>query len=159
MPDVTDQDLETRLSAPAQAGEIERLMELINSELGPAEDPYEAFGLAYKWLTVASDAGHDEADEMIESVLTALHADDDNFVTGHAHFELAVSYLTGRHGLPVDFDKAHTHIDAMLSRHYPCSVQDGEGLLAEARRGMDPAAQAVFDGALAQPADTVDTAE
>lgn len=159
MSDMTDQDVETRLSALARAGDIGHLMELIDGVLGPAEDPYEAFGLAYKWLTVASDSGHDEADEMIESTLTALYADDDNFVTGHAHFELAVLYLTGRHGLPVDFDKARTHVDAMLSRRYPYSLQGGEDLLAEARRGMDPAAQAVLDAALTRPNDTARTAE
>lgn len=135
------------MSALAQAGDLEgvtRLLELAHGD--PSRDPDL---LAYKWFNVASDFGHEDADELVDAVLEGpLHADDDNYVTGHAHFELAVSYLTGHHGLPVDHDKARQHLAEMLSRGYPHAVADGEGMLAQARSGMDPKAQKVFDAAL-----------
>jgi hypothetical protein len=53
----------------------------------------------------------------------------------------------------VDYDRARKHVEEMVSRRYPYTVQDGEGLLAEAREGMSPAARAVFDAALARPVD------
>ena len=147
---MTDQSLELRLSAHAQAGDIEGLLELVDGN--PAWEPAEA---AYKWLNVARDFGHEAADEMIDSVLEgALHADDDNFVTGHAHFELTVLYLTGGAGLPVDYDKARKHLDEMAQRDYPRHLEGGEEMLAEARRDMTPEARAVFDAGLRRPGDT-----
>jgi hypothetical protein len=140
-----DQSLELRLSACARAGDIDGLWELVGEN--PAWEPEE---VAYKWLNVASDFGHDEAADMIDSVVEgSLYADDDNYVTGHAHFELAVSYLTGGAGLPVDYDRARKHLEEMVKRHYPYTIQDGEKLLAEARRGMTPEACVVYDTALA----------
>jgi hypothetical protein len=143
---MSDQSLELRLSACARAGDIDGLLELVGEN--PSWEPEEA---AYKWLNVASDFGHDEADDMIDSVVEgSLYADDDNYVTGHAHFELAVSYLTGGTGLPVDYDKARKHLEEMVNRHYPDTVEDGERLLTNARRDMTPEARAVFDTALAR---------
>jgi hypothetical protein len=140
---MNDQNLEAGLLTVAQAGDIEGLLELAYRT--PSE---ESHGVAYKWLAVASDFGHEEADEMIDVLLEGpLHADDDNFVSGHAHFELAVSYLIGRDGLPVDFDKARVHVAEMVNRRYPYSLQNGEELLVEARKGMSPQACAVFDAA------------
>ena len=108
-------------------------------------------GLVYKWLNVASDFGHDEADDMIDSVVEGvLYADDDNYITGQAHFELAVSYLTGSYGLPVDYDRARSHLDEMVKRHYPDTVMSGEKMLAEARRDMTTEACAVYDATLAR---------
>ena len=135
--------LETRLSALAREGEVERLLELIDAG---APDDETMYYLAYKWLIVARDFGHENAGEMIDAVVQgSLYADDDNGVTGHAHFELAVAYLTGADGLPVDHDRARGHLREMRDRKYPDHVQGGEGLLAEARRRMTPAAQVVFD--------------
>jgi hypothetical protein len=145
IPSMSDRNLETRLSALARAGLLDDLMELVDAH--PSEDPDE---IAYKWLNVAADFGSEDAVEMIDAVLDgALHADDDNYVTGHVHFELAVAYLTGTEGLPTDHDKGRKHIHEMLSRHYPSTVQGGADLLSEAREKMEPAGRAVFDTALA----------
>ena len=143
---MSDQSLELRLSACARSGDLDGLLELVG------EDPdWEPEALAYKWLNVASDFGHDEADDMIDSVVEgSLYADDDNYVTGHAHFELAVAYLTGGAGLPVDYDKARSHLEEMVTRHYPDTIKDGEKMLAKAREDMTPEARAVFDAALSQ---------
>lgn len=87
---------------------------------------------------------------MIDAVLQGpLHADDDGYITGHAHFQLAISYLTGGEGLPVDYDLARRHLGEMLARDYPYTVQDGEGMLAAARDGLLAPARAVFDEAIA----------
>ncbi|MFE4924720.1 hypothetical protein [Streptomyces sp. NPDC056661] len=141
---MSDQILQERLFALASAGNIEELMMLVGDDT--SEDPGQA---AYKWLNVASDFGHAAADEMIDAVLEGdLYADDDNCATGHAHFELSVSYLTGRDGFPVDYGRAQEHLEAMLSRGYPDSLQDGTSLLTEARAKMNPEAQQLFDTAL-----------
>src|ERR1700738_4848127 len=144
LPAMSDQSLELRLSACARAGDIDGLLELVGEN--PSWEPEEA---AYKWLNVASDFGHDEADDMIDSVVEgSLYADDDNYVTGHAHFELAVSYLTGGSGLPVDYDKARKPLKEMVTRHYTDTVEDGGRLLTNARRDLAPEARVVFDTAL-----------
>ncbi|GAA0903888.1 type VI immunity family protein [Virgisporangium aurantiacum] len=146
------EDRGARLFAAAEAGDVAGLLDLAYSD--SVEEPE---GVAYKWLNVASDFGHDEADEMIDAMLQGpLHADDGNYVSGHAHFELAVAYLTGRDGLPVDFDKARTHLRKMLDRDYPYTVQDGKETLVEARNAMSPQARVVFDAVL--PRDETDPA-
>jgi hypothetical protein len=63
------------MSALTQASDIEGLMALVDAaDADPSGDPD---GLAYKWLNVASDFGHDDADELIDAVLAGpLHADD-----------------------------------------------------------------------------------
>jgi len=96
--------LETRLSAPARAGDVPGLIDLIDT--AAADNDALAF-LSYKWLCVAVNVGHEDASEMVGAVLDGLlYADDDNYVTGHAHLELAVAYLTGADDLPVDYDRA-----------------------------------------------------
>lgn len=127
---MNDQSREIQLLSLARDGDVAGLLELAYDD--PAGDPDE---MAYKWLNVAADFGHDEAEDMVDAFHQGpLHADDDNLVSGHAHFELAVAYLTGRDGLPVDFGKARGHVKEMAVRHYPYTVQDGKGMLAEARR-------------------------
>ncbi|MFE4924302.1 hypothetical protein [Streptomyces sp. NPDC056661] len=147
-----DQGVEERLFALAAAGSVEELMAVLldqNVSVDSGEAADEWAKAAYKWLNVASDYGYGEADEMIDDVLEyVLRHDGDNFVTGCAHFELAVSYLIGSDGLPVDFEKAQIHLEEMLRRGYPDSLQDGNSLLDEARVGMNPEAQQVFDAAL-----------
>lgn len=141
------QSLDRQIATAARTGDLDVLMELVSQH--PSED---AAFLLYKWLNVASDFGHDEADELIDSLLESeLHADDDQFVSGHAHLELATAYLTGGDELEVDFDRGRTHVHEMRARSYPDGVQDGFRLLDDARAGMSPPARAVFDRALTEP--------
>jgi hypothetical protein len=150
---VSEDDLSSRFLALARAGDLDALIDLAYRDVEDVGDELAA-GNAYKWLAVASDLGHDEADDLIDTLLTGpLHADDDNFISGHAHFELAVSYLTGGDHLPIDFDRAREHLHEMLVRGYPSSVQGGEEMLAQARTPMAPAARAVFDEVIAPPGD------
>jgi len=122
--------VESRLCVLAQVGDLDELLNLVDISVDDADY------LAYKWLTAASDFGHDDADELVDAVLAGpLHADDDNLVTGHAHFELAVAYLTGDHGVPVDHDRACRHLGEIATRRYPRYVQDG----CKDRRGMSQA--------------------
>jgi hypothetical protein len=141
------QSLDRQIATAARTGDLDVLMELVSQH--PSED--EAF-LLYKWLNVASDFGHDEADELVESLLNSeLHAADDQFVSGQAHLELATAYLTGRDHLEIDFDRGRTHVHEMRARSYPDGVQDAAQLLDNARAGMSPGARAVFDRALTEP--------
>jgi hypothetical protein len=145
---VPDDDLSSRLLALARAGDLDALIELAYAD-GEGDDEVAA-GNAYKWLAVASDFGHGEADDLIDDLHNGpLHADDDNYISGHVHFDLAVSYLTGGDHLPVDFDRAREHLREMLVRGYPASVQGGEEMLAEARATMPLTARAVFDEVVA----------
>jgi hypothetical protein len=154
-PAMNDHDLNAQLLAAARAGDLEAVMNLAVRD--DDDDGFESSASAYKWLAVAADFGHDEADDMIDDLLTGpLHHDDDGFVSGHAHFELAVSYLTGNDGLPVDFDRAREHVREMLIRGYPASVQGGDEMLIDARRAMNPEAATFWDAALAQPVDDED---
>jgi hypothetical protein len=139
-------DLDPRLLALARDGDIEALVNLVDRS---GQDPELAM---YRWCLIASDFGHEEADEFIDVLHTGpLHADDDQFTSGHAHFEVAVGYLTGDFGLPVDFAKARAHVHEMRRcNDYPDSVQNGDGMLAEARERMTPHARAVWDAALAE---------
>ncbi len=143
---VGEHDIDARLSELARAGDFDALFALVDAH--PSGDPDV---VAYLWLNVASDFGHADADDLIDDAMetTSLRFDDDQFVTGHVHLELAIAYLTGRYGLPVDHDKARRHVGEMLARHYPDGVVGGDELLAEASASLSISARAVFDEALA----------
>lgn len=131
-----------RLAELARTGDLDGLLDLIGSLSGVDRDEF-----SYKWLSVAADFGHTAADDAIDDLLESgdLRHDDDSLVAGNAHFELAVAYLTGSDGLPVDYEHARRHLAEMLDCDFPASVQDGDRLLADARYSMDPTAQAIFD--------------
>jgi hypothetical protein len=139
-------DRTTRLSGLARDGDLDGILELAGAD--PAGDPDI---VAYHWLTVASDFGHEEADDLIDDLLesSSLRYDDDNAVTGHVHFELAVAYLTGTDGLPVDHDLGRRHVAEMRELNFPATIQEGDTLVADARAAMDPKARAAWDEAIA----------
>lgn len=128
----------------ARDGELEAVSGLLDSG-GKDEDLDE---LAYKLFWVASDFGHEEAEDLIDDLLEAssLRYDDDQFVQGNAHFELALAYLRGSDGLPADPGKAREHLGAAHGCHWPWGVDDGETLLAAARAVLSPPQRVVFDG-------------
>ena len=66
----------------AQAGDLDALLARMDDV--PEEDRDEA---AYKWLNVAVDFGHAEADERIADLMegSSLRFDDDQFLTGNVH--------------------------------------------------------------------------
>ena len=132
----------SRLAELAIAGNTNMLLGLMNHV---PEDDRDA--TAYKWLAVASDFGHEDADELIGDLLegTSLRFDDDQFVTGHAHWELGLAYLTATDGLPRDLDKARGQLVSALERGYPMSVQESDTMLAHARARLAPDSLAVFD--------------
>ena len=131
-----------QLARMAIAGDIEGLFGLMDGEPDGDRDV-----LAYKWLAVASDFGHEEADDAIDDLLEAssLRFDDDQFLTGNAHWELGLAYLGGRDGLPRDLDRAREQLLAAQDRHYPVSIADGDKMLADLRRGLPADALAVVD--------------
>ena len=126
----------------AQAGDLDALLARMDDV--PEEDLDEA---AYKWLNVAVDFGHDEAKERIADLLegSSLRFDDDGFLTGNAHWELGLAYLTGGEGLPRDLVKAGTHVESAWGYGYPMSVETGDEMIADARKQLAGDARAVFD--------------
>lgn len=102
---------------------------------------------AYKWLSVASDFGHEEADDVIDDLLesSSLRYDDNQFLTGSAHWELGLAYLAGKDGLPRDLEKARAQLADAKERGFPMSVQETDTMLVHARATLAPDALAVFD--------------
>jgi hypothetical protein len=130
------------LAKLARDGDLQALFALCD---GRAESDRDR--LAYKWLCVAADFGHDDADNLIGDLMeaTSLRYDDDQFATGNAHLELGVAYLTARDGLPRDLARGKEHLAEALQRHYPASVSGGDQILTELRGQLDAEAAAVFD--------------
>lgn len=91
----------------ARKGQLEKL-----ARLEPARD-------AYKWLCAAGDFGHEEFEDFIADVreTTSLRYDDSGFEFAAAHWELAVAYLEGAEGLPVDLELAATHLGEAFEDH------------------------------------------
>jgi TPR repeat protein len=126
----------------AQAGDLDALLARMDDV--PEEDRDEA---AYKWLNVAVDFGHAEADERIADLMegSSLRFDDDQFLTGNAHWELGLAYLTAGDSLPRDLGKAAIHLEAARDCGYPMSVEAGDEMIFDARKQLDQEAREVFD--------------
>ncbi|MFI1380576.1 hypothetical protein [Embleya sp. NPDC020886] len=129
----------------ARHGGPETVSSLLADSGGKEEDLDE---LVYKLLCVASDFGHEEAADLIDDLLetSSLRYDDDGFVQGNAHFELALAYLRGSDGLPADPEKAREHLGTARDCHWPLGADGGETLLAAARAVLSPPQRVVFDG-------------
>jgi TPR repeat protein len=132
--------------ALAKKGDLDALLELAYAEV-EGDDTDEADAQAFKWLTVALDFGHADAEDMIADLYegTSLRFDDDQFVAGETHLELGVAYLLGSDGLAKDLSKARSHLEQADECGFPASVQGGEELLAEHRAKLSGEALAVFD--------------
>ena len=115
--------------------------------------------LAYKWLAVASDFGHSDADEMLAELIGSGSLGSDA-QTGQAHFELGLAYLTGTEGLPEDHDKGRSQLASAKERDYPSATPSSESILQRARGRLYSDALAVFDAVydIASAEDNVDTA-
>ena len=132
----------------AQAGDLDALLARMDDV--PEEDRDEA---AYKWLNVAVDFGHGEADERIADLMegSSLRFDDDQFLTGNAHWELGLAYLTGGDSLPCDLVKAATHLEAARDCGYPMSIEEGDEMIFDARKQLSGNARATFDAVYPEP--------
>lgn len=78
--------------------------------------------------------------------LSSLRYDDDQALTGEAHFELGVAYATASEGLPRDLARARAHFEQAHERHYPGA---GSKLIASTAKRLDAATRAVFDAVFA----------
>lgn len=67
---------------------------------------------AYKWLWVAKNFGSMRVDALIEDIeeISSLKYDDDGYKKANVHYELAIAYLSGDEGLPVDLFFAEEHL-------------------------------------------------
>jgi hypothetical protein len=119
---------DTALLALAKAGDFDGIFRGVEPL-----DEEERDDAAYKWLAIASDFGHAEADEYIDGMLegSSLRYDDDQMVVGGIHFELGASYLTGTDGLDRDVEKARAHLTMARERHYPWTVQGSKKMIAD----------------------------
>jgi hypothetical protein len=140
----------TDFSARAQSGDLEWLGEFVDL-VDAADDGEEAVALAYKWLCIAADHGHDEADDMIEDLLNGsmLAYDDDRVVVGSIHFELGLAYLRGAEGLPADHELGRGHLEEAREAHWPWTAQGADEVIGEARGTLDAEQCAVFDAVYA----------
>ncbi len=138
--------MSAELLALAKKGELEALLELAYADVDE-EATEEADALAFKWLTIALDFGHTDAEDMIADLYesSSLRYDDDQFVAGETHLELGVAYLLGSDGLAKDLAKAKEHLEQADECGFPASVEGGEEMLAEIRQKLAPDALAVFD--------------
>jgi hypothetical protein len=126
------------LAKVAMSGDLKVLYGLVNG--APNRDL-----VAYKWLAVASDFGHADADEMLASLRETLSDADAQTGTGAAHFELGLAYLTGGDGLPTDHDKARSQLASAKERDYPGDDTTAASILQRGRGRLDSDALAVFD--------------
>jgi hypothetical protein len=117
-------------SALARAGKLDALFGLMDLDSSTNNDRN-----AYKWLTAASDFGHEDADDMIGDVMevSSMRYDDDQFEAAAAHWELAAAYLEGADGLQLDLELAKQHLDTAFTYHDLEGISSGtnETYLAE----------------------------
>jgi hypothetical protein len=98
----------------AIAGNVDALFAMMDLDSSSDADRQ-----AYKWLCVASDFGHREADLRVSDVLevSSLRYDDDGYEQASAHFELGLAYLEGGEGLPEDLRLARRHLAEAFDAH------------------------------------------
>jgi hypothetical protein len=133
-----------KLLAAAKAGDLDELFELVSAAADEGQcDPDET---AYKWLHVALDVGHQEAEERLEDLEcgSSLRFDDGQMLVGLIHLELGEAYLRGSDGLPIDDALARQHLTfaASVKVHETTDVAQG---FPELRRTLSDSARAVFD--------------
>jgi hypothetical protein len=133
------------LAAGAREGDFDGLFAL--ADQARADPEVDADVLLYKWLCVAADFGHEEADELIEDLMevSSLRFDDDGFAVGSAHFELGLAYLSGEDGLPLNLEHGRAHLEEAVLRHWPAGIQEAHTVLAEARETLSGEGRVVFD--------------
>ena len=121
----------------ARKGDLDAIMSLSNNSPGGWEDAQ-----AYKWLVAAEDFGHKGATAKIADLLeiSSLRYDDGNMLTGHMHYELALAYLTGGDGLPLDLAKARKNLALSLD-----GIQNIDLDFASDRQKLGGDALRVFD--------------
>ena len=129
----------TDFAAWAAAGDLEALAAIADGDAASKADR-----VAYKWLAAAADFGHDEAEDLIEDLLetSSLRYDDSRLEQGAAHWELAVAYLAGEEGLPVDLRRAQEHLEqafeagaAFASARRDAGLEDATASLAAINDG------------------------
>ncbi|MCA9614863.1 MAG: hypothetical protein KC586_19030 [Myxococcales bacterium] len=145
--------LEAKLAHDARCAEVARAGEL---DALVALEP--ASRALYRWLHVALDLGHDDADDLLGDLeeQSDLRFDDAGSERRAAHWRVALDFLGGRHGLPRDLAHAGHHLDEAFS------FRPGHEVLAElevanlehhdvdaARAGLDEEALRLLDDALA----------
>src|SRR6478609_6241780 len=97
-----------KLLAWAKKGDVDALLELCDVAQGGEDDEEAGDGegdqLAYKWLLVAEDFGHEKAGKAADDMLewSSFRYDDGALLRGLIALELGQAYLSGADGLPKD---------------------------------------------------------
>ena len=128
----------------ARAGNVEALRAMADNNARTAND-----AIAYKWLCVAVDHGHERAARAAADVLeqTSLRYDDDHVIQAQTHWELACSYFDGSEGLAQNNVRAAEHVRTaadLLGDRFE-KVCKPEALAAR----LPPAARTALDRCLA----------
>jgi hypothetical protein len=136
----------------ARDGDLDALVDAVRGTPGRDVDRR-----VFRWLCVAADFGHEDADDLISDLLehTSLRYDDSGFEQAAAYWELALAYLRGADGLDRDLDLAETYLD-LAFRHRPGYEVLGEinggtkesYSAREALDGLDEGAREVLERAL-----------
>lgn len=141
-----------KLLKAAKAGKIDHLLKLTSSgDHDDDEGGSDANELAYKWLLIAADFGHDTNDELDALLeLTPFHYDDEQMIEALIHYEIGAAYLQGQDGLLVDLARAKDHLEFAheLKVHV---TTDLSKTFATLRRTLKGEALALFEGIFAAP--------
>lgn len=99
------------LAALAKKGDVDSILQLANSNTEVEHDR-----LTYKWLLLAKDFGHANADDAMSEFLefSTLRYDDEQIEKATAQCELGLDYLAGRAGVPHSKDLAVRHLRESL---------------------------------------------
>lgn len=105
-------DMPQSLAAMAVRGDLDGIMATADHDPRHHND-----AMAYRWLAVAHDHGHARAAALMDELLSnsSLRYDDE-LVVGPIHYELAIGYLTGDEGSPLDLAKARRHLERSKPR-------------------------------------------
>lgn len=91
----------------ARKGNLEVLFNLMDCDVNNNNDRD-----AYKWLWVARDLSCKKIDALIDDILevSSLRYDDNNDTKANVHCKLALAYLNGDGGFPIDLYLAEEHL-------------------------------------------------
>ncbi len=143
--------VEAKLLAAAKAGKVDKIFELAGygedeDEDGDGGGSHEADEVAFQWLLVAADFGHEAAGEAADDMLetSSFRYDDEQMVQGLIHLDLGEAYLTGADGLPIDPALAKTHLEIAREMAVHKTTDAAKDFPATRKRLSAPA-RAVFD--------------
>jgi hypothetical protein len=131
-----------KLLKAAKAGKVAQLLKL-------AEAAHDGNQVAYKWLLIAADFGHDtnaQLDALLE--LPPFQYDDEQSIEALIHYEIGLAYLQGKDGLALDLVGAKAHLEFARELKVHAELHP---TFAALRRTLKADALGVFNAIFAPP--------